>query len=309
MSAAVTLVDLVLSAVLIVLACSALAVRSLRQGIPLFISFGLLLALIWARLAAPDLAIAEAAIGAGLTGGLLMVSLRELPTAANAFAVRFSAGRVLVDLLTLILMVVFTYAFWSGLESNDGGRLVNDVSARLPESGVSNPVTAVLLNFRAYDTLLELAVLLAAVLGIRSVGAPFPGPGTANVMLSGLSNWIVPVLIVTGGYVLWAGADTPGGAFQAGAILAAALIMLRLNGHDVVQGIGLRAERVSLSCGVMGFLLVGGAVMLNDSVFLRYPTEWAGSLILVIEVLATMAITFSLANAFAAPPAGGPASV
>ena len=44
----------------------------------LFISFGLLLALAWVRLAAPDVALAEAGIGAGLTGALLMAALARL---------------------------------------------------------------------------------------------------------------------------------------------------------------------------------------------------------------------------------------
>jgi uncharacterized MnhB-related membrane protein len=38
----------------------------------LFIIFGLLMSLAWARLAAPDIGLAEAAIGAGLTGALLL---------------------------------------------------------------------------------------------------------------------------------------------------------------------------------------------------------------------------------------------
>ena len=37
-------------------------------------------------------------------------------------------------------------------------------------SGVRNPVTAVLLNFRGYDTLLEMGVLLVALLGVWSLG-------------------------------------------------------------------------------------------------------------------------------------------
>jgi uncharacterized MnhB-related membrane protein len=44
----------------------------IHQVVVLYVSFGLLLALSWARLAAPDLAIAEAAIGAGVTGALLL---------------------------------------------------------------------------------------------------------------------------------------------------------------------------------------------------------------------------------------------
>ena len=37
-----------------------------------FIAYGLLLALVWVRLAAPDVALTEAAIGSGLTGVLLL---------------------------------------------------------------------------------------------------------------------------------------------------------------------------------------------------------------------------------------------
>ena len=50
------------------LAGGALHVRQLYAGVLLFVSFGLVLALVWARLGAADLALAEAAIGAGLTG-------------------------------------------------------------------------------------------------------------------------------------------------------------------------------------------------------------------------------------------------
>jgi hypothetical protein len=45
------------------------------------------------------------------------------------------------------------------------------VIRHLPDSGVSNPVTAVLLNFRAYDTLLEIGVVLLALWGLKAVGA------------------------------------------------------------------------------------------------------------------------------------------
>ena len=43
------------------------------------------------------------------------------------------------------------------------------VSSNMPISGVDNPVTAVLLNFRGYDTLLEIGVLLLAAVGVLSV--------------------------------------------------------------------------------------------------------------------------------------------
>lgn len=56
---------------LIGLAWRALASPDLYKAVVLFIAFGLLLALAWVRLDAPDIALAEAAIGAGLTGALL----------------------------------------------------------------------------------------------------------------------------------------------------------------------------------------------------------------------------------------------
>jgi energy-converting hydrogenase B subunit D len=49
-----------------------LAAPRLDRAIVLFIVFGLLMSLAWARLSAPDIGLAEAAIGAGLTGALLL---------------------------------------------------------------------------------------------------------------------------------------------------------------------------------------------------------------------------------------------
>lgn len=43
-----------------------------------FIVFGLLLSVVWLRLSAPDVAMAEAAIGAGITGALVIATLSRL---------------------------------------------------------------------------------------------------------------------------------------------------------------------------------------------------------------------------------------
>ena len=64
--------DAVLVTMLVVLAWRTLSARDLLQAAVLFITFGATMALAWARLAAPDLALAEAAVGAGLTGVLLV---------------------------------------------------------------------------------------------------------------------------------------------------------------------------------------------------------------------------------------------
>lgn len=70
--------DAVLGLTLLWLAWRALATPQLFKAIVLFIAFGLVLSLVWVRLAAPDIALAEAAIGAGLTGALLLSALARL---------------------------------------------------------------------------------------------------------------------------------------------------------------------------------------------------------------------------------------
>jgi energy-converting hydrogenase B subunit D len=73
------LLDALLVLVLLWLAWAALASRDLFRGIVLFIAFGLVLAMCWVRLGAPDVALAEAAIGAGITGALLLATWGRLP--------------------------------------------------------------------------------------------------------------------------------------------------------------------------------------------------------------------------------------
>lgn len=70
--------DVLLAAILVWLAWAALSSRDLFRAIVLFIAFGLVLSMTWARLGAPDVALAEAAIGAGLTGALLLATWGRL---------------------------------------------------------------------------------------------------------------------------------------------------------------------------------------------------------------------------------------
>lgn len=78
MNIVATVFDLVLSMVVLWLAWRALTCRELFQAIVLFIAFSLVMSLVWVRLDAPDVALAEAAIGAGLTGALLLAALARL---------------------------------------------------------------------------------------------------------------------------------------------------------------------------------------------------------------------------------------
>lgn len=295
-----SVIDVLLILALLVLAGGALHSRSLRQAVLLFIAFGLLVALSWARLRAPDVALAEAAIGAGLAGALLLAALRDTPPPRPECPAE-PAGKLAnaaVSTLTLLLCAGMGWALLHGLEQGGPERLAGAVAAGLDASGVANPVTAVLLNFRAYDTLLELAVLLVALLGILSLGNARPSYRIAGPVLGGLTAWLVPLLILMAGYQLWVGAHAPGGAFQAGALLAAAGVVLHLSGRQKAGLPGSAALRAVVVAGVGMFLAVGLATLWLGSAFLAYPSSWAGALILLIESFATLAIAATLILAY-----------
>ncbi|MBK1619366.1 sodium:proton antiporter [Lamprobacter modestohalophilus] len=71
------LFDAVLLITLLALALAAILSSDPRRAVMLFIAFGLWLSLVWARLGAPDVALAEAAIGAGIGGALMLAAARR----------------------------------------------------------------------------------------------------------------------------------------------------------------------------------------------------------------------------------------
>lgn len=177
---------------------------------------------------------------------------------------------------------------------------LNDaVDERMAHSGVSHPVTAVLLNFRGYDTLLEMAVLLLVVIGVWSLSvAPSEREMAAGAVLGYFVRFLVPVMILIAGYLLWAGAHAPGGAFQAGAVLSAAGVLLLLSGWRLPALLLGWPLRLMLVAGVGVFAAVAAGVMWSGASLLEYPLQWAGELILLIEATATLSIGAALAALF-----------
>ena len=207
---------------------------------------------------------------------------------------------LLIAAALAVIGINLAWVYLDGAMSQTGARLADLALARVPESGVSNPVTAVLLNFRAYDTLLELAVLLAAVLGIWSTGPAVPGFRPAGPVLRSLTVSVVPLLVVFAGYMLWVGAHAPGGAFQAGALLGAAGVILRLSGRPNAGLPPLPWLRVGVVLGVVAFTSTALVLMAVGAGFLTFPLAVAKWLILSIEAAATLAIGAALAAAYLA---------
>ncbi|RUO26322.1 sodium:proton antiporter [Aliidiomarina minuta] len=296
--------DIILGLGLLATAGGVFLSRDLFRAVIMFIAFGLLLALTWVRLDAPDLALAEAAIGAGLTGVLLLDTMGHLRDKEDN-SPRHAIWWPLIASGGLCVLIVSALLF----SPEPMISLADEVAQALPDSGVDHAITAVLLNFRSYDTLLEIAVLLVAVVVAMALRTEQIDPEALqeslkkqrDPLLRGLINRLLPLMLLVAIYVLWAGSYQPGGAFQAGAILAAAGVFMRLSGYDVISS-STRLLRVGLALGFLIFLLVASSVMIGGRPFLTYPEGLAGNLIFFIEAMLTLSIGLILFSLFVQAP-------
>ncbi len=211
------------------------------------------------------------------------------------------------------LIAIFTLALgctvWSLPLHQSGLRDV--VQAEMPRSGVDNPVTAVLLNFRGYDTLLEVGVLLIALLGVWSLpagsrpqGVMIPQAPGSN--LEAFARLLTPLMVLVAAYITWVGAKAPGGAFQGAAVLGALGVVLLL----IQRGTTLYAPsrgsqwrlRVLAGVGFAIFLGVALVCLVTGGRLLGYPSGLIGVLILTIELVLTVSIAVTLVALFPGGP-------
>ena len=68
----------ILLGILVICAVSASLSKSLLNTILIFMSYSLVMSVIWILLESPDLAITEAAVGAGVTTVLFLVTLKKI---------------------------------------------------------------------------------------------------------------------------------------------------------------------------------------------------------------------------------------
>lgn len=287
-----------------------IAARTTIAATVSFVTYGLLLALVWVRLAAVDVALTEAAIGSGMTGVVLLAAAARLrPTEAASAADRPGmASRVLAAILCALVSVALAVLVLS--PPSPAPTLALAAAAPLQDLGIGNPVTGVLLVYRAIDTLLEKVVLLLALLGVWSLAPDrfwggIPGPwrrGQSDGALMLLARWLPPIGIVVSVYIFWVGATDPGGAFQSATILAAMWILVMMAGLREPPAINSARLRLFLVAGPAIFLATGLAGFFLADGFLAYPAGYAKPLIIAIEVPLVLSIAAILGLLVAGPP-------
>jgi len=306
------LLDIALVAWLLALAVHVAVQQEERSAIIALLAFGLLLGLAWVRLAAPDVALTEIAIGGGGTAVLLLraeAALRgrdrqeEEMTRAGKLAVAAACAAISAGLGFAVLTL-----------SAPAPTLAPAASEALAQTGLGNPVTAVLLAYRALDTLLEKVVVLLALVGVWSLapdglwgGAPDVKPSAVPAPLSYLARVLPPFGVVIGIYMFWVGADAPGGTFQAGTVLAAMWLLMMMAGLTPAPDTARPLLRIALMGGPALFLVIAFLGFVFAGGFLAYPEGFAKPLIVAIEAALTISVAAALAMLVAGPARKAPA--
>jgi multisubunit Na+/H+ antiporter MnhB subunit len=304
-----TVFEIALAAVVLGLGIWTVAVRDTYSATVGFVAYGLLAALIWVRLDAVDVALTEAAIGGGL-GGVLMLGAAARLRDAGAIAAEAPSKVVRV---TAAILSVLTAAALAGavlLLPEPAPTLAPKAVANASATGLANPVTNVLMAFRAMDTMLEKVVLLLAIIGVWSLAPEsfwggHPGPrhqADPLGVLVFLARLLPPIGIVVGIYLLWTGANHPGGAFQGGAILASMWLLAIMAGLTDTPPVSRRWLRFVLVAGPGLFLVVGIGGLWFGTAFLAYPPAQAKPLIVGIEVAMILTIAATLGLLLAGAP-------
>ena len=193
--------------------------------------FGLLSAICFYILGSPDVAMAEAAISAFTTVFIIILlerfyglgadkdeqdSQKKINPAKYILPVGFSAGLFLLTVYFMPDNEVNTY-----LKDLYLARFQGDV-------GGQNPVAAILLSYRMYDTLFEALVLVVAVVGVihMSYFSETSVKDGKHSEIEGSSiaifamRIISPIILLFGAYLILNGHISAGGGFVGGLAIA-----------------------------------------------------------------------------------------
>lgn len=142
------------------------------------------------------------------------------------------------------------------------------------ETGATNIVTSVVVNYRGFDTLGEVTILFIAAIGLGAVLVTRRKKTErkiepASLILYTGCRFLFPLILLFGAYIFIHGHLTPGGGFQGGAIIASAFLLIYLGcrgrrvsekGSKAIESLG---GLVFVVVGLIG-LAVGGHCFLSN---------------------------------------------
>ncbi|WCL54503.1 DUF4040 domain-containing protein [Gimibacter soli] len=310
------LFSVILVSFLLVVAVAVVRTANLFAAIMLFAIFSLLAASYFFTLDAADVALTEAAVGAGIATVLFLSALALTDDEEKPDPDRrpFLTFLVLALMAAPLLYLGFWQPAFGGAETPVQQHVTPWYLETTPEAiDIPNLVTAVLASFRGYDTLGEVFVIFTAGIGVYSIlGMPKRGGAhsarSAAAWLYGIghhavprvvSKILIPFIVLFGLYVQFHGDFGPGGGFQAGAIVASGIILYALieGGNAARAVLPVQALLRMAVIGCLTYAGVGIATLLMGGDFLDYSVLSADPVagqhlgILVIELGVGLTVT------------------
>lgn len=313
-----------LLSLLVVTAASVIRTTNLFVAVMLMGIFSLLIAVSFFLLDAADVALTEAAIGAGISAVLFLSALVSVSEEER----KRSSGRIAALISVSITGLLMAYATFYKPDFGDPSAPAHQhltpwfMQTTAERIDIPNVVTAILGSFRGYDTLGEVFVVLVAGIGVLFLlSSPRPAlqpqrssEGLKHYLIPRMiGRLIIPFILLFGLYVQFHGEYGPGGGFQAGALIAAALILYGLlEGQDrALTVLPLKFLRVLMASGALLYAGVGVVGIFRGSYFLDYSVLAADPVvaqqigIILIEAGVGMTVTGVLLSVYHAFVARG----
>lgn len=172
----ITFAEAALLAFVLVSALAVAVLRDVLSAIIAFAAYSLGLALIWVLLQAPDVALTEAAIGAGVTSVLFLLTItKTVRPVEDLTAVTRINWPGLAVVVALAILLLATVPAIPAIGDPDAVAVSYDQVTQFylenayKQTHVENVVTAVLASYRGFDTFGEAVVVFGAGVAVLAV--------------------------------------------------------------------------------------------------------------------------------------------
>lgn len=153
---------------MIFIAVSIITSRNLLNATFLLAVFSLLMAIEYLILGAPDVAITEAAVGAGISTILLLLAIFVVGAKEKNLPGTKLLPAIVMIAVTIMLLYACSYLPIFGASDTQAQTHVAAyyIANTMRDTGVNNVVTAILASYRGYDTLGEIFVIFIAGIAV-----------------------------------------------------------------------------------------------------------------------------------------------